>query len=70
MIYEDTYSKTETFLAQNKVCNGSAPPHLVCGWLRHLIRKPDAVRHNLSNGVMCDYSESAQYSKINNLDNT
>jgi hypothetical protein len=39
--------------AHNKVCNGSASPHLVCGWLRHLIRKPDAASHNLNNGVMC-----------------
>jgi hypothetical protein len=37
----------------NKVCNGSASPHLVCEWLRHSIRKPDAASHNLSNGVMC-----------------
>ena len=51
MTYEDTYSKTEIYLAHNKVCNGSASPHLICGWLRHLIRKPDAASHNLNNGV-------------------
>jgi hypothetical protein len=36
----------------NKVCNGSAPPHKVCGWLRHLIHKPCAADRNLNNGVM------------------
>ncbi|MDA1370829.1 MAG: hypothetical protein O2971_08735, partial [Proteobacteria bacterium] len=26
-----------------KQFNGTASPHLLCGWLRHLIRKPSAA---------------------------
>jgi len=37
----------------NKVFNGCASPHLVCGWLRHLIRKAYVASHNLNNGVIC-----------------
>lgn len=36
----------------NKLCNGMASPHLVCGWLRHLIRKPNAANPRLNKGVM------------------
>jgi hypothetical protein len=35
----------------NNLFNGSAPPHLFCGWLRHLIHKPGAADRNLNKGV-------------------
>lgn len=51
--YNDYVDNLEYFFTEhNKLFNGSAPPHLVCGWLRHLIHKRGVADRNLNKGVM------------------